>query len=252
MLSKSQVDRIGDKLRSGDIDEDALTKLGQYQAEFDPAYKYVEKNLTRRLYLTVTGRPAKSTLSIIEKLGRIKSRLSQIQDISGCRAIVHNLDAQDEVVRRSKEWFPSIEIDDKRENPTHGYRAVHLLVMHQGKFVEVQVRTRIQHFWATISEKLSDTYGQEIKYGQGNEEVLLLLNELSESVLRFDLMVNRLHALQQELLRAARGRVPAYKNARSLPKQIKLHEERLRHVMYQARVILVQFDQMEKRHVLSN
>jgi len=248
MLSNSQVDRIGDRLRRGDVDEEVLTKLTQYQSEFDIAYKHVERVLTKRLYLTITGRPAKSTLSVAEKLRRIKSRLSQMQDMSGCRAIVHNLTEQNEAVRRAGEWFSSLEVDDKREVPTHGYRAVHLLITHEGKCVEVQIRTRIQHFWATVSEKLSDTYGQEIKYGQGNKEVLSLLDRLSDNVRRFDMQVDRLHEAQGGLMRAKASR--DVRRAKEISKRIGLQEESIRHVMYEARAILMKFDQMEKSDVL--
>jgi len=251
VLSRSQVDRIGEKLRRGEVDAETLTKLGEYQLEFDPAYKFVERVLTKRLFLNITGRPAKSTLSIIEKLRRIRSRLSQIQDISGCRTIVHNLDAQDEVILRAREWFPAVEIDDKREEPTHGYRAVHLLVMRDGKYVEVQVRTRLQHFWATISEKLSDTYGQEIKYGAGDADVLSSLSDLSEKAREFDLMVNRLNALQYEErnLKRAVGRSSVRSDLR---KRISSQQQRIRHIMYDTRRILARFDEMEKVRVLSD
>ncbi|SKA11714.1 hypothetical protein [Novilysobacter spongiicola] len=250
MLSKTQIDKVGDKLRRDEADEDALTKLFQYQEEFVPAYKYVERILTKKMYLTITGRPAKSTLSIIEKLRRINSRLSQVQDVSGCRTIVHNLAAQDEAIQRAKDWFVSLQVDDKRDNPTHGYRAVHLLVMHEGKCVEVQIRTRIQHFWATISEKLSDTYGQEIKYGKGNQKVLSLLDRLSHNTRHFDLLVNRLHEMQHDhVLALSQNRRD---QVRTLNKRIKDQEQQLRHTMYEARAILLKFDQMEDRNVLSD
>jgi|26BtaG_2_1085354.scaffolds.fasta_scaffold04210_4 ppGpp synthetase/RelA/SpoT-type nucleotidyltranferase len=250
MLSKSKVDRIGDKLRRGAVDAEALTRLSEYQSEFDPTYKYVERILTRHMYLTITGRPAKSTLSIVEKLRRINSRLSQMQDIAGCRTIVLNLSAREDVVRRAKEWFHSVEVDDKRSRPTHGYRAVHLLVYHGGKCVEVQVRTRIQHFWATVSEKLSDTYGQEIKYGEGNEGVRQRLIDLSDNAARFDAAVDELHANQEQSLaakREARGG-----DFRAFKRKMKSLEKDVREVMYSARSILLEFDKMEAARVLSN
>lgn len=249
MLSRSQVDKIGEQLRRGDVDASALTKLSEYQTEFNDAYSYVERLLTTKMYLTITGRPAKSTLSIIEKLRRIKSRLSQIQDISGCRAIVPSLEDQEEVIRKATEWFPYVVVDDKRIESTHGYRAVHLLVTHRGKCVEVQVRTRIQHFWATISEKLSDTYGQEIKYGSGNPAVLGHLMKLSEVTRKFDIMVDRLAKNRRELLEVrARG----LKSIRvsELKKAIKTGEADLREAMYAVRGVLIEFDKMEEDNVL--
>jgi putative GTP pyrophosphokinase len=250
MLSKSQVDKIGDRLRRGEVDADALTRLSEYQIEFDVAYKFVERILAKKMYLVITGRPAKSTISIIEKLRRINSRLSQVQDISGCRVIVHALTDQDDVVRRAREWFPVIEVDDKREMPTHGYRAVHLLVTHQGKCVEVQVRTRLQHFWATISEKVSDTFGQEIKYGVGNDDVLTVLNELSEAIKRFEVVVDKVNSLKRDAALAKRERnMKAFK---VVGKALKPQETHMRHRMYELRSILARLDELEDRHVLSD
>jgi len=250
MLSKTQVDKVGDRLRCGEVDEDALTRLSEYQAEFDVAYAYVERILTKRMYLSVTGRPAKSTLSIIEKLKRINSRLSQVQDISGCRVIVHALTDQDDVVRRARQWFPSIEVDDKREKPTHGYRAIHLLISYAGKCIEVQVRTRLQHFWATISEKLSDTFGQGIKYGQGDPDVLAVLRELSEGIKRFELIVDKVTVLKREAALAKRDK--NMKVFKALNKNLEPHETQLRLRMYQMREIFIRLDELERRHVLSN
>ena len=41
------------------------------------------------------------------------------------------------------------------------------MVTVQGRTIEVQVRTELQHLWAELSEKLSDRFGIELKYGGG-------------------------------------------------------------------------------------
>ena len=127
-------------------------------------------------------RPAKSTQAIIEKLKRQSIRLGQIQDIAGCRLVVDNAAQQDEVVGQLQIAFPQCQIDDRRVKPSHGYRAVHLLVKQADQWFEIQVRTRLQHSWASISEKLADRFGNEIKYGRGNPEVLESLRKMSAIV----------------------------------------------------------------------
>jgi ppGpp synthetase/RelA/SpoT-type nucleotidyltranferase len=67
---------------------------------------------------------------------------------------------------------------DRRLKPSHGYRAVHLIVKHLGKVIEVQLRTELQHNWAQLSEKLADKIDPTIKYGGGDR---IIQNELSES-----------------------------------------------------------------------
>lgn len=197
LTSKSQIDKIGDRLRNGDIDATALRELEAYRAEFAKAYTAVEQTLRDTLGHEVTGRPSKSTLAIIEKLRRQKSRLTQIQDIAGCRIIVGNILDQDSLVEAARVMLGDVVMDDKRSAPTHGYRAVHLIVHRDGKIVEVQIRTRLQHYWAEISEKLADAYGQEIKYGKGQQWALDFLNDLS----RQTALLERLHTRRVKLER---------------------------------------------------
>jgi hypothetical protein len=71
---------------------------------------------------------------------------------------------------------------DRRERPSHGYRAMHVVVQQQGKPVEIQVRTRLQHLWAELSEKLSDVEDPSIKYGGGDEQFRAPLLQMSALV----------------------------------------------------------------------
>ena len=142
-----------------------------------------------------TGRPAKSTTSIIDKLQRESIRLSQMQDIAGCRLTVDDIRSQDEVAARLKDLFDESTVVDRRDRPSHGYRAVHLLVEQSGKLVEVQVRTLLEHLWAEVSEKLSDVIEKEIKYGGGPIEIAKPLAELSDKVEKIELNERLLHTL---------------------------------------------------------
>ena len=75
-LSKTQIDRLGDRLRTGSIEESDLKILDDYRRSFGQAYEEVVRIIRERLNLDLTGRPAKSTSSIIEKLHRESIRLS--------------------------------------------------------------------------------------------------------------------------------------------------------------------------------
>jgi len=77
-LSKNQIDRLGDRLRKGDISEDDLRLLDSYRRSFTDAYEEVVGKIIYELGLEPTGRPAKSTTSIYEKLRRESIRLSQM------------------------------------------------------------------------------------------------------------------------------------------------------------------------------
>ena len=186
-LSKSQVNRLGDRLRKGDIREEDLRLLDSYRRSFTDTYETVVGRIRDQLKLEPTGRPAKSTTSIVEKLRREKTRLSQMQDIAGCRIITTTLAQQDDAVARLAEIFDQFTVVDRRERPSHGYRAVHVILNQSNKLIEVQIRTSLQHTWAELSEKLSDEFGTSIKYGGGSEEISAYLSKLSDAMLNTEM-----------------------------------------------------------------
>lgn len=105
-ISKTKIDRLGDRLRKGNIADDDLRLLDEYRRSFTQAYEYVVGSIRQKLALEPTGRPAKSTTSISEKLRRESIRLTQIQDIAGCRLIVPAIVAQERVVASLTREFP--------------------------------------------------------------------------------------------------------------------------------------------------
>ena len=179
-ISKSKIDRLGDRLKGNQATKDDLRLLDEFRRSFSPAYESVITTITEQLKLQPTGRPAKSTTSISDKLNRESIRLTQIQDIAGCRLIVSDLPEQGRVVSELLRVFPSAKVHDRRASPSHGYRAVHVIVDLKGKLIEIQVRTSLQHLWAEMSEKASDIVDPGIKYGSANEEVPSLLARLAE------------------------------------------------------------------------
>ena len=103
--------------------------------------------------------------------------------------------AQDEAVAQLNNLFHKLIVVDRRDRPSHGYRAVHLLVEQSGKLIEVQFRTLLQHLWAEVSEKLSDVIEKEIKYGGGPIEIAKPLAELSDKVEKIESNERLLHTL---------------------------------------------------------
>jgi Region found in RelA / SpoT proteins len=57
-------------------------------------------------------------------------------------------------------------VKDRREFPSFGYRAVHVIVFDDGLPVEVQARTALQDLWAQAIERLGDRWGRGIRYGE--------------------------------------------------------------------------------------
>lgn len=181
-LNKTRTDKLGDRLRQGNIADVDLRLLDDYRRSFGRAYEIVVGAIRQRLSLAPTGRPAKSTTAIVDKLRRESIRLTQIQDIAGCRLIVADMPEQNHVVDSVKAMFPGAAVVDRRDKSSHGYRAVHVIVSIEGMLVEIQIRTALQHQWAELSEKLSDLLDPSIKYGGGEELVRTLLSKTSQLI----------------------------------------------------------------------
>lgn len=198
-LTKSQVDRLGDRLRNDLHNETDLKLLDEFRRSFHEAYETTIKTIRDRTNLEPTGRPAKSTSAIIEKLKRESIRLSQIQDIAGCRIVVATIIEQNVVVSSLCEAFPEKIIVDRRLNPSHGYRGVHTIILVNGKSIEIQVRSSLQHLWAEFSEKLADIIDPSIKYGGGDDDIRDLLQGNAGLVTRIEeIELQIAHILNQE------------------------------------------------------
>jgi putative GTP pyrophosphokinase len=104
--SKAQVDRLGQRLKHGETNEEDLLQLDQYRRSFGDAYELVISTIRDRLDLKPTGRAAKSTSSIIDKLRRETIRLSQLQDVAGCRLVVSNIVEQETSSSATAVTFP--------------------------------------------------------------------------------------------------------------------------------------------------
>jgi putative GTP pyrophosphokinase len=161
-VSKTQINRLGERLKKGEVSDEDLRLLDDYRRSFSYAYDTVVSKIRDDLGLEPTGRPAKSTSSIAEKLRRETIRLTQIQDIAGCRVVVPNIDEQEELAKNLTVLFGATLVD-RRKTPSHGYRAVHAIATVFDKTIEIQIRTILQHMWAELSEKLADKQGQELK-----------------------------------------------------------------------------------------
>src|SRR3989442_7348402 len=102
-FSKSEIDRLGERLKRGDPSDADLRMLDAYRRAFGDAYEFVVATIRDRLRVKPTGRPAKSTTSVIEKLQRETVRLSQMQDIAGCRVVARNIVEQNRPACQSEE-----------------------------------------------------------------------------------------------------------------------------------------------------
>lgn len=126
----------------------------------------------------------KRMASISQKLVlRPSMKLSQMQDLGGCRAIVQNIATvkliEDYYLNRSNIKHVLASHDDYIATPKQsGYRGVHLVYryfsdkseIYNGMKIELQVRSRYQHAWATAVETVGMFSGQALKSSLGSVE----------------------------------------------------------------------------------
>jgi ppGpp synthetase/RelA/SpoT-type nucleotidyltranferase len=168
------------------IEEADLRALDEYRRSFSDAYAFVVHEVRVKMNISPTGRRVKSVSSIVAKLQRESIRLSQMQDIAGCRVVLQDIADQKKVaIEILEKIFPKTKLVDRRTNPSSGYRATHVIVSVNGKPIEVQVRSRLQHLWAEFSERLSDT-DTAVKYGGGPKEIQDMLSTFSGLVLNVE------------------------------------------------------------------
>ncbi len=178
-LSRRQIDRLGERLRESATAEDRAL-LADYRETFLNAQLLVMYDMGRLGMGQPDGGRLKRPESVIAKLERdSRIRLSRMQDIAGCRLVSENKSEQDEIYVRLQTDFDVYRAYDIRENPHSGYRAVHVVIRRDEKFVEVQVRTRNQREWARLSE-LATAYDSSVKYGGGDCGIRRALDDLSD------------------------------------------------------------------------
>lgn len=166
-LSGKQVDRLGQRLRDSETPNEAdLEMLGELLREHDAPMRQVADAL-QGVGLKPTVR-LKTWGTLVEKLKRERLHLSLVRDIAGARIVQRmSLDEQDELRDRILGLWPDARVIDRRTQPNHGYRAIHVVPKVGGCLVEIQIRTIYQNVWAQVMEKLADAYGRAIRYGGG-------------------------------------------------------------------------------------
>lgn len=162
---------LGRRLRRGaTVDPGDLDKFQQLNSEHLRVMLVAQEVLRSRVRgLRPTSR-LKTLQTIVDKLRREPTMaLGRMRDIAGLR-IVEEMTRQEQAVLASEVKdvlgeLGSVKVIDRLRHPSHGYRAIHLELCVDGRFVEVQVRTRRQDQWAQIVERLGDSWGRQIRYG---------------------------------------------------------------------------------------
>lgn len=120
--------------------------------------------------------------TIVDKLVRFdQMKLSRMEGIGRCRVVVPSMAESRELARRlKKNWTVKRDRDYVAEPKPDGYRARHLVVVKDGRYVEVQIRTVLQDYWANTVEREGRRVGVGLKFGEGDSAVRDQYRQISE------------------------------------------------------------------------
>lgn len=144
------------------------------------AYPLTKVNAKLRHYLAPYGVPKvtqrlKKWPTIVDKLLRHPTmRFSAMQDVAGLRAVLPNQPAADSVfdrLRRNWRSWIVADYDYVRRPKESGYRAIHLVVLQDGRRIEIQLRTPWQDLWAQSAEEDTARLGLGLKFGLGPDDL---------------------------------------------------------------------------------
>ena len=183
---------------------EAFKLVTQWRALHAGPLKAFRNNLGRRVgSQDIVAQRLKRMPTIISKLERLPwLRLSRAQDIGGCRAIVPTVgeafhiasDFAGSRIRHERLDYKNY-IDDPRRS---GYRGLHLVYGYEsdqnpqwrGLKIEIQIRSQLQHRWATAVETVGTFIGDDLKSSRGDATWLRFFTLMSSVVARLERSAN--------------------------------------------------------------
>jgi hypothetical protein len=191
--SKGRINRAGKEVLSPTIDSNspefsvALDVIANWRSCHAYPLQVVRNTLNRRALTldphVLIGQREKRLVSIYLKLSDNPTmKLTTMQDLGGCRAVVKSVKEVEDLVRiykknKSKNIQDRPIWDDHSDyiaNPKpDGYRSFHIIMKYGSKYpsraifngqkIEIQIRSRLQHAWATAVEIVQTFTGDVLK-----------------------------------------------------------------------------------------
>ncbi|MER9094465.1 RelA/SpoT domain-containing protein [Mesorhizobium sp. M0700] len=205
---RKQIVRVGEELSGKMVVAGDKSNLDHYREVFRIAYNWRNSHIypMRRIHHELmanvrqrgvklqgfTSARLKRMQSIREKLGESSTKFDQMQDLGGCRAIMDSVDEYRQLIAKYREGGTGHRIrndTDYFEKPrASGYRGHHFVLefqpeaneyQHKDRRIEVQLRTGLQHAWATAVEAVGIMRRENMKRGIGDPDWLRLFALMS-------------------------------------------------------------------------
>ena len=204
LYSKKKIEKAGKILVNKDSSQEeinqALVILNNWRSSHAYPLKIITDKLIRDNSHAIVVQRLKRLDSIIGKVERFpQMSLYKMQDLGGCRVILNSIEQVYESVSNYKSSHVLHVL--KKENDyiqspkTSGYRSYHMVYQFKSKsndtynknmLIEIQLRTQLQHLWATALETMGIYTQTNLKSSIGDENVL-----------RFFVLVSSLFALKE-------------------------------------------------------
>lgn len=190
--SKNQIVNAGknikDSTSSDEEIKEALNVIDNWRAShafpLQVIYCHLKRNNNNHNF--IVAQRLKRLDSIVKKLEREPTMsLWTMQDLGGCRVIVPTIDDVYNVVRNYKSsrvrHILKKEYDYIQQPKHSGYRSYHMVYQYQSDtketynrnmLIEIQIRTQLQHLWATALETMGLFTNQALKASHGEEDTL--------------------------------------------------------------------------------
>jgi ppGpp synthetase/RelA/SpoT-type nucleotidyltranferase len=197
--TKGQINKAGHVLST--LGESSSYQLGEFERALDLANRWrachaypintFQATLRKKMQCfpkeSIVAQRLKRMTTIIDKLKRYpQMNLTDMQDIGGIRAILPTVTdvytLVDNYKNNSKLRHKLVNEKDYIGKPRQndGYRCYHLIYKYyniknqkyDGLKLELQIRSKLQHVWATAVETMSTFLGQALKSRQGDQEWL--------------------------------------------------------------------------------
>ena len=198
LVSRNSVRRAGQNVKNDKATKEDYRIISLWRSKHISIITAMVNAIKRKLNNNksngvIIARRLKRLSSMELKLKRFQDmQLDRMQDIAGVRIIFKEL-AQVEKFQKSMETtylkgsrkFKLISTKDYISNPKNdGYRSIHQIFEYNDNVkmrLEIQIRTKLQHYWATAVEVLDMKSKTKIKQGSGeswNREFFKLCSEL--------------------------------------------------------------------------
>lgn len=198
--TKKQINEAGKKIIDPNISEEEAREARAVIDNWRAAHAFPMNTFAIQLRRRTKDIEGAVVVQRIKRLESIKGKLKRkekmelyrMQDLGGCRVIVPTVSDVYTVVndiRHSR--IRHIELTPKDyiaiPNPETGYRSYHMCYRYKseknskydGLRIELQIRTKMQHLWATAVETVGLFTQNGLKFNQGDEDWLLFFKLVS-------------------------------------------------------------------------